>query len=271
MEPTPLLVASHKLFLGLPQALTFARGLRAALERRTLTLEVVLSPSLLNLAHVAEVLEGSVVGVAAQNVHQEVSGAYTGQVSLQELVDLGVGYVVIGHSEIVACQHDGADTLSDKIRWCVRHGVTPMVCVSDDGTGDETSLRRLLAGSLREESRRAMPLIVYEPPPGTSCDAPDMRQHVREVLRGIREQATALLCRGSAPRPRVLYGGGVNPGNVDTLARELDADGFLVGRSSVELASFLSIVDGFEEATRCRDAVHSSWRVGALSSQARPA
>jgi triosephosphate isomerase len=266
---TPLLVASHKLFLGLPQALTFARGLRTALERRPRALEIVVSPSLVNLAHVAEVLKDSAVAVAAQNVHQEEHGAYTGQVSLRELAALGVTYVVVGHSEIVASQHDGADTLSDKVRWCVRQGVTPIVCISDD-SGDERALRQLLAGSLPDESRRALPLIVYEPPPGASCDTPERRLRVREILRRLREQATALLCRGSARRPRVLYGGGVTPGNIGALLQELDPDGFLVGRASVELASFLSIVDVIEEATRYRDAISASWRVGALSGEARP-
>jgi triosephosphate isomerase len=253
MEPKPLLVASHKLFLGLPDAVGFARGLRAALERRRRTLDVAVSPSLVNLAHVADVLRDSTVAVAAQNVHQEVNGAFTGQVSLQELVALRVQYVVIGHSEVVAHQHDGTETLSNKIQWCVRHGVRPIVCVSDDGCEDEragglagSGLRQLLVAGLREMSR-AVPLIAYEPSSPQACDTFEGRQRVSGTLQRLRAQASALL-GPAAGRPQVLYGGGVTPGNVGALTRALDVDGFFVGRASTQLPSFLSILDGVEEA-----------------------
>ena len=74
------------------------------------------------------------------------------------------------------------------------------------------------------------------------------RLRVRRVLRNIREQANALLASRTTARPRVLYGGGVTPGTITTLTRELDADGFFVGRASVQVASFLRIVDSAHEA-----------------------
>jgi triosephosphate isomerase len=255
MQAKPLIVASHKLFLGLPDAVGFAQRLLAALDHRRLALEIVMSPSLINLAHVAEALNGSPVAVAAQNVHQEGNGAFTGQVSLEELRALRVQYVVIGHSEVVAHQHDRAETLSNKIRWCVRHGVRPMVCVTDDASEDEhasvrtaMALRQLFASSLCDELPAAVPLIVYEPSSAASCDSPEGRLRVRRALHRIREETSALLRPWTTVRPRVLYGGGVNPANVRALVRDLEADGFMVGRASVDLASFLSIVDAAQEA-----------------------
>ncbi len=256
MDEKPLIVAAHKLFVGLPEAVSFSRRLLDALQTRRLSLDVVISPSLINLAHVAEVLRDSPVAVAAQNVHQEGSGAFTGQVSLEELLALGVKYVVIGHSEVLTHQRDGTETLCNKIRWCVDHGVRPFVCVSSrdldeahaPGASIADTLAELFTGTLGGDSLQAVPLIVYEPPSSSICDSPEGRLRVRRVVRDIREHASALLASRTTARPRVLYGGGVTPGNITTLSRELDADGFFVGRASVEVASFLSIIDAAHEA-----------------------
>jgi triosephosphate isomerase len=256
MDARPLIIAAHKLFLGLPDAVAFARGLLAALEDRRLALDIVVSPSLLNLAHVADVLRDSPVAVAAQNLHQEGNGAFTGQVSLEELLALRVRYVVIGHSELMAHQHDRAETLAIKIHWCVRHGVQPIVFVTDQASDEASAtgwtaakaLRQLLAGSLCEATLQAVPLIVYEPPSAKACDSLEGRMAVRHALQSLRAEAIALLGSRTTMPPRVLYGGGVTAANITTLARELDADGFLVGRASVNLASFLGIVDALQEA-----------------------
>lgn len=256
MDERPVIVAAHKLFMGLPEAVSYARDLLDGLQTRQRALEVVVSPSLINLAHVAEALRDSPVAVAAQNVHQEASGAFTGQVSLEELLALRVKYVVIGHSEVLAHQHDGAATLSNKIHWCVRNGVQPFVCITHREANEEHTpgasiaepLGQLFTGALCDDSLRAVPLIVYEPRASSVCDSPEGRLRVRRVLRNIREHANALLASRTTARPRVLYGGGVTPGNITTLSRDLDADGFFVGRASVQVASFLRIVDAAHEA-----------------------
>jgi triosephosphate isomerase len=256
MDEKPVIVAAHKLFMGLPEAVSYSRDLLDALQTRQLSLEVVVSPSLINLAHVADVLRDSPVAVAAQNVHQEGSGAFTGMVSLEELRALHVKYVVIGHSEVLAHQGDAAATLSNKIHWCVRHGIQPFVCVTHRDMGEDhapgasiaDTLAQLFTGALCDESLRAVPLIVYEPSSSSICDSPEGRLRVRRELRNIREQAYALLASHTTAQPRVLYGGGVTPGNIATLSRELNADGFFVGRASVQVASFLSIVDAAHEA-----------------------
>lgn len=258
MGERPVIVAAHKLFMGLPEAVSYARRLLDGLQRRQLALDVVVSPSLINLAHVAEVLRDSPVAVAAQNVHQEGSGAFTGQVSLEELRALRVTYVVIGHSEALAHQHDRTATLSNKIHWCVRHGVQPFVCITHRETDEDTPgaslaepLAQLFTGALGDDALRAVPLIVYEPPAASVCDSPEGRLRVRRVLGNIREQAQTLLASRTTARPRVLYGGGVTPDNITTLSRELDADGFFVGRASVQVASFLRIVDAAHDAMTC--------------------
>jgi triosephosphate isomerase len=256
MDEKPLIVAAHKLFVGLHEAVSYSRRLLDELQTRRLSLEVVISPSLLNLAHVAEVLRDSPVAIAAQNVHQEGSGAFTGQVSLEELRALGVKYVVIGHSEILTHQHDGTETLSNKIRWCVRHGVQPFVCITHRDMDDEQepgasvadALAQLFAGALRDDTLHAAPLIVYEPPSASICDSAEGRLRVKRIARTIREHVSTLLAGRTTARSRVLYGGGVTPGNIATLSRELDVDGFFVGRASVDVTSFLSIVDAAQEA-----------------------
>jgi triosephosphate isomerase (TIM) len=255
MDDRPLIIAAHKLFLGLPEAVGFARRLRAAVEDRSRSVEVVVSPSLVNLAHVTEVLKDSPIAVAAQDVHQEMHGAFTGQVSLEELLALGVRYTIVGHREAVLHRSNLADGLAAKIQWCGRHGVQPIVFVTDGADdsgapldGMSRELRTLFASSLQEARRRPAPLIVYEPRAGTSCETQEDRRRVRDAMRRIREDATAVLGVNAAGRPRLLYGGGVNPRNVRELIRDLDTDGFIVGRASLELASFLAVVDAVHDA-----------------------
>jgi triosephosphate isomerase len=256
MDAKPLIVAAHKLFVGLPEAVYFSQALRDALQTRRLALDVVVCPSAINLAHVAEVLRDSPVAIAAQNVHQEGSGAFTGQVCLEELIGLGVQYVVIGHSEVLAHGHECAETLSEKIRWCVRHAVRPFVCVTHQDaqpehvSGDAMAdvLAKLFKGLRCDESRPAMPVVVYEPPLSSLCETAPGRLCVSRMIRHIREHVTALLGCHAPARPRVLYGGGVTPGNATILSRELDADGFFVGRASTKVSSFLSILDAAHEA-----------------------
>ena len=265
MDEKPLILAAHKLFLGLPEAVRFSHALLDALQTRQMSVDVVVSPSTINLAHVAEVLRESPVAIAAQNVHQEGSGAFTGQVCLEELIDLGVTYVVIGHSEVLAQDHDRVETLAEKIRWCVRHAVRPFVCIThrdiDAKHASSDQIARLLAplfkGVLCDESLPVVPLVVYEPPAASLCDTAAGRLYVGGVIHGIREHAAALFASRTTVRPRVLYGGGVTPGNITMLSRELKADGFFVGRASTHVSSFLSILDAAHEAASVSQSVTS--------------
>ena len=256
MDAKPLIVAAHKLFVGLPEAVSFSQALLGALQTRPLSLDVVVSPSLINLAHVADVLRGSPVAVAAQNVHQEGRGAFTGQVCLEELIGLGVKYVVVGHTEVLAQGRECVETLARKIRWCVRHEVRPIVFLTDQGPPADVpgatitdTLARLSEGGLGAEPLHAVPVIVYEPSSSSLCDTAQGRLQVRQVIRGIRGQAAALLGSCATSPPRVLYGGGVTSGNISILWRELEADGFLVGRAGTQISSFLSILDAAHEAS----------------------
>jgi triosephosphate isomerase (TIM) len=256
MDAKPLIVAAHKLFVGLPEAVSFSHALLGALQTRRLSLDVVVSPSLINLAHVAEVLRGSPVAIAAQNVHQEGRGAFTGQVCLEELVGLGVKYVVIGHSEVLAQGRECVETLARKIRWCVRHAVRPIVFLTDQGPPADVpgatitdTLARLYEGGLCDGPLQAVPVVVYEPPSASICDTAQGRLHVRQLIRGIREQSATLLGSCATSPPRVLYGGGVTSANISILSRELEADGFLVGRAGTQISSFLGILDAAHEAS----------------------
>src|SRR5437016_4091407 len=118
MVRRPLIIGSQKLFLPLCEAVELGRRIAGALADGPVPFEIVVCPSLVNLAHVAKALSDSPVAVAAQNVHQEAGGAFTGQVSLQELLDLQVRYVIIGHREVLAYERDAASTRLRKIAWC---------------------------------------------------------------------------------------------------------------------------------------------------------
>jgi triosephosphate isomerase (TIM) len=256
MTRTPLIVGSHKVFLGVREAVCLAHGLVRARGHGGGRTRIVLAPSIVNLAHVSEAVRGSDIALAAQNVHQDCRGAFTGQVCLEELLPLDVGFVILGHQEVIESHGESAALIAAKVRWCLDRGVRPIVCVrhgagvgsgsvGGSGSGDQVdslidTLDALFRGVEISSSHATMPLVAYEP--ARAGDRGERSAHAAVAL--IRSHLRARW--GSAAGPEVLYGGGVTPGTAASLVRDLDVDGLMVGRASVEAGSFLAIIDAVE-------------------------
>jgi triosephosphate isomerase len=251
-----IVIASHKLFLQLPAAVHLAEALASLFRKHPATFDLVICPSLVNLAHVVETLRDSPVHVAAQNVHQEDCGAFTGQVSLRELIALNVRYVLVGHNELVVQQDERASAIAAKITWCVRHGVTPIACVADDGHASDLDgrvdearrrLHALFATALADGPLGSMPVIVYEPRCMATNDTPETRAGVKAVVAAMRNDLQAMASAGHDQQPRVVFGGGVTEANVGAIMRDLDVDGVIVGRGSTDLACFVRLLEALDE------------------------
>jgi len=238
-----------KAYLGrfLPALNELTRGQGGSTKRRTA--DVVLCPAFTALRTVIELTLDSPVRVGAQNVHQDPEGAFTGEVSVPMLVELGVSSVILGHSE--RRQHfsetDGA--LQRKVPAVLEAGLMPILCVGeteDEREAGETErkLRQQVQVDLAQVEDGLLPFVViaYEPiwAIGTGKTAtPEQAQEaiafVRALVQGFDKEA--------GNQVRILYGGSCTPDNAGQFVALPDIDGSLVGGASLKAESFAAIVE----------------------------
>jgi triosephosphate isomerase len=210
--------------------------------------DVVICPPYLALSEVVERSRGSAVRVAAQNMHEEDSGAFTGEVSAPMLVEAGVDAVVLGHSERRQFFGETDEALARKVPAALAAGLEPILCVGEseearDGGQTEGVLERQLQTDLAAVKPTALARVVvaYEPiwAIGTGRTAtPEQAQEVCAYIRDVlRERG------GEADAVRVLYGGSVKPPNAAELMALPDVDGALVGGASLNPEEFAAIVE----------------------------
>ena len=213
----------------------------------------VACPPFVALPAVASALAGSGIGVGAQNAHPEAKGAFTGEVPLGMLAGL-CAYVIVGHSERRQLFGETDAFINAKVQAVLAAGLMPILCVGetmderDSGRAKAVVRRQVSTGLAGVEAEQAGSIVVaYEPvwAIGTGRAAtPEMAQEMCAVVRS--EVGDALDADGGIVP--VLYGGSVNPGNVDSLASQPDIDGALVGGASLVAADFAAIVRAFAPA-----------------------
>jgi triosephosphate isomerase len=222
---------------------------------------VVLCPPSVYLGDVDRVLEGSPIGLGAQNMHWEPQGAYTGEVSAAMLMDVGCTHVILGHSERRHGMGETDTQVNLKLQRALAAGLLPIVCVGEtkeERQSDQTEqivgsqLERSLAGLSAEQL--AGTVLAYEPiwAIGTGLTAtPNQAQSAQKF---IRDRLAAQFGEATADRVVVLYGGSVKPDCVAELLACPDIDGALVGGASLNAADFVAIVGAGVEATKRKKA-----------------
>jgi triosephosphate isomerase (TIM) len=245
-ERTPYLAANWKMHKTVAEAAAFVDALlpRIAATRH----DVVICPSFLALTEVVERSRGSAVRVAAQNMHEAESGAFTGEVSAPMLVEVGVDAVVLGHSERRQLFNETDEALARKLPAALAAGLEPILCIGEseearDAGQTDAVLQRQLQADLAElePARIAEVVVAYEPiwAIGTGRTAtPEQAQEAIAFIRDVLRQRGA-----EADRVRILYGGSVKPGNAAELLAQPDIDGALVGGASLDPAGFAAIVE----------------------------
>lgn len=196
------------------------------------------------LAQVAALVQGSPIGLAAQDVSAQASGAYTGEVAVSMLQDFAVRYALVGHSERRQYHGETDETVALKAQRLLAAGITPIVCIGEtlaQREAGETAavVQAQLAAVLEKNAADASRLIVaYEPvwAIGTGRTAtPEQAQEVHALLR-------AQLQAAGAQGVRLLYGGSMHAANAAQLLAQPDIDGGLIGGASLKAPDFLSIV-----------------------------
>jgi triosephosphate isomerase len=246
----PIIAGNWKMNLGPAEAVELVNGLWSQIEGYD-EVEAVVCPPFVDLPAVSSAIEaaGMTLGLGAQNMHWEESGAYTGEVSPAMLLGLGVGYVIIGHSERRQLFGETDQGVNRKVASAIAHGLTPIMCCGETlkqreaGETGNIVTNQVKCGLFELGRAEALKVVIaYEPiwaigtgMAATSADADEVCGLIRGILEEIYDgDASASM--------RIQYGGSVSPSNVDELMSMPNIDGALVGGASLKAADFARLV-----------------------------
>jgi triosephosphate isomerase (TIM) len=224
-----LIAGNWKMYKGTAEAAEFCLGLR---DEDLEGVDVVVCPPFVSLAVAVQLLAGTEIAVAAQNVHWEEDGAYTGEVSAAMLLELGVYGAIVGHSERRQYFGETDEAVGRRARGALDAGMFVIGCVGeteDERERGETEsvLRRQVSAFEADDNL----VLAYEPvwAIGTGKTAtPEIAQEAHALIKSVLDVP-------------VLYGGSVKPDNASILLSQPDVDGALVGGAALELESFVAI------------------------------
>ena len=245
----PIIAGNWKMNLTRAEALAMLDKLIPAVQNNN-SVEIVVCPAYPVLDAVKQKIAKTNVKLGSQNVFYKDSGAYTGAVSPLMLVDIGVEYVIIGHSERRQYFGETDEMVNLRAQTAYQHNLIPIICVGetlDERESGQTEfvVQKQVEGCLNNLPREKMinTVIAYEPvwAIGTGRNAtPEQAQEVHSLIRGLLKQ---LYDEKLAQAVRIQYGGSVKPDNVTELMAMEDIDGALVGGASLKADSFAKIVN----------------------------
>lgn len=250
---TPIIAGNWKMNKTIAEAILLVKGIHYGL-RFPGEVDVIVAPPITALHSVAEILKDSYIGVAAQNMHWEDSGAYTGEVSGQFIKEAGADYVIIGHSERRQYFGETDEAVNKKTKAAFKHQLIPIVCIGEtleereSGQIEGVINRQVTDGLSGLTGQETSDLIIaYEPvwAIGTGKTAtPDQAEEVHALIRGLISKEFG---EETADAVRILYGGSVKPENSRELMNMKNIDGALVGGASLKAEDFIGIIRFFRK------------------------
>ncbi len=214
------------------------------------TCEVVCCTPYVNLSEAIRAAKGSHVKIGAENLHFEDKGAYTGEISADMLKDLGVEYVIIGHSERREYFAETDETVNKKVKKALEKGLIPILCVGESLEQREAGItmdliaiqiKKAFAGIEATDAKKVV--IAYEPIWAIGTGKTATAEQAEEVCGGIRKLIAELYCEKCAPEFTIQYGGSMNAKNAAELLAKENIDGGLIGGASLVAADFAVITD----------------------------
>jgi len=211
--------------------------------------DVVVCPTFVCLADVVSATQGSNIKVGAQNIHWADNGAYTGEISGEMLKEIGVEYVIIGHSERRQYFNENDETVNSRLKAALKYDLKPIVCVGElleereNGVTNEV-LEKQTVGALKDISANDVSelVIAYEPVWAIGTGKTASSQDANDACKFIRGVVEKLYNKEVADKVRIQYGGSVKPSNANELFNASDIDGGLVGGASLKVDDFTAIV-----------------------------
>lgn len=210
--------------------------------------EIVIGAPFTSLETAVRVTKGSNIAIAAQNMYPKESGAYTGEISPVMLKDMGVEYVILGHSERREYFKETNEFINEKVKVALAHNLIPILCIGEKleereagktAEVNEKQLREGLAGLTKEEAKKVV--IAYEPvwAIGTGKTAtPEMAEETHKEIRDVLKSMFAEV----ADEMTIQYGGSMNAKNAADLLAQENIDGGLVGGASLDADIFIEVI-----------------------------
>lgn len=258
MTRKPLMAGNWKMNNTIAQAVVLAQNISNNYDDRwDSEVDVVVCPPFVDLKPVKTVFEFDRVpcAVGAQDVFWEPSGAYTGEISVPMLAEIGCEYCIVGHSERRQYFGETNEDVNKKARALLEGGISPILCVGeslavrDEGTALEyvcAQVRAGLAGLSQQQAEKTV--VAYEPIWAIGTGRTATPEQAQEVCAAIRVQVGEMFGSVVADQLRVLYGGSMNPGNAALLLAQPDIDGGLIGSASLEAGSFVALAQACIES-----------------------
>lgn len=235
-----IIAGNWKMYKTQAESLEFLKDFLPHLQETEDTREVVLCVPFTDLSLLSKNLHGSKVKIGAQNIHWEDQGAYTGEISGNMLKELGISYVIVGHSERRQYFGETDETVNLRLLAAQRHGLTPILCVGeskaqrDAGETEKLIINQLQKGLVNVDQSNLV--IAYEPiwaiGTGDTCEASEANRVIGLIRDNLDNKDIS-----------IQYGGSVKPNNVDEIMAQTEIDGALVGGASLDAAGFARIVN----------------------------
>ena len=226
-----------------------ASALKASLAQFAGKCEIAVCPTFTSLATAVEILKGSNVKVGAQNIHWADNGAYTGEISGAMLKEIGVEYVIIGHSERRQYFGETDETVNKRLQAALKYELKPIVCIGEtlaerEGGKTEAVLEKQIKGAFAgiKECCFKKVVIAYEPVWAIGTGKTATPEMAEETHKFIRKVCAELYGEAIAEETIIQYGGSMKPENSQQLVAQKDIDGGLIGGAALKADSFHDLV-----------------------------
>ena len=228
----PIIAGNWKMYKSFEEAADFVDEVKSLIPSNEQVDAVICAPAIY-LATLVEIADGSDVAIAAQNMHYEDEGAFTGEVSAPQLASIGVDYVVLGHSERREYFNETDEAINKKVRAALNNDIVPIICCGETDAERE-------AGQTEEVQHM---VIAYEPIWAIGTGKTATADDANAVCGAIRAVIAKQFGDDTAQAIRIQYGGSVKPENVEELLSKEHIDGALVGGASLQVASYVKLVE----------------------------
>ena len=246
---TPIIAGNWKMNMNPEQTAEFVKAVKDKLPKATEVESVIAAPAV-DLPALLENAKGSELKVAAENCYFEDEGAFTGETSPKVLKEMGVDYVIIGHSERRDYFHGPDEEINKKAHAIFNNGMTPIVCCGESletreaGKAEEWVEAQVKAALKDLTAEQVSNLVIaYEPIWAIGTGKTATSDQAEEICAVVRKTVADLYDQGVADKVRIQYGGSVKPANVKELMAKPNIDGGLVGGASLVPESYLELVN----------------------------
>ncbi|SHH94274.1 triose-phosphate isomerase [Sporanaerobacter acetigenes] len=245
---TPIIAGNWKMNNTVDEAVNLIKGIKNG--ERNADVEVVVCVPFTDLWQVKKEIEGTNIKLGAQNMHWEDSGAFTGEISPLMLKEIGIDYVIIGHSERRQYFNETDETVNKKVKSALKYDIRPIICVGETleerekGTEKDVVKRQVKAALEDIEGKYIKDIVIaYEPIWAIGTGKTASNKDANDMISFIRQTVSDKYGEEISQKMRIQYGGSVKPNNIKELMAESDIDGALVGGASLKADDFLKLIN----------------------------